>query len=302
MSATAARSGLLAPQPGLAAHQLDQLVVAEVAREGIRHRAAVPHHDGPHAVLEHLGQAVGDEDRGEALGCLPRRVLEQLTGRPGVERGGGLVQDDEPERLVGDREGAGDLDHLAQADRQLAHRLVEVDAVAGKDLVEHAADQRRRPSPPAEAPERRVHQAEILDHRQVGAEREFLEYAADAPRIGDAHVVAAGEIRPVDLDRALVRRQRAGEDVHQRRLAGAVVPDEAQDLAGPDLEVGGPERLHRAEPLGDAVQCYERRALARRRDTFEHPLPAQLALGAGEAGRGLPSALALISSLVQSWV
>ena len=50
--------------------------------------------------------------------------------------------------------------------------------------------------------------------------------------------VAEGHLLAVDLDRAGVGLVDAGEDLHQRRLAGAVLPDEAEHLAGAQLEVG----------------------------------------------------------------
>ena len=40
----------------------------------------------------------------------------------------------------------------------------------------------------------------------------------------------------VDADLALVRLQVAGEDVHQRRFAGAVLADDGVDLAGPEVD------------------------------------------------------------------
>ena len=43
---------------------------------------------------------------------------------------------------------------------------------------------------------------------------------------------------PCDLDGALVGLVHAGEDLHQRRLAGAVLADQAVHLAGAQLEVG----------------------------------------------------------------
>ena len=49
-----------------------------------------------------------------------------------VERRGRLVEDDQLDRRVGDREGAGDLDHLAARDREVADHVAGVDAVAGK--------------------------------------------------------------------------------------------------------------------------------------------------------------------------
>ena len=43
--------------------------------------------------------------------------------------------------------------------------------------------------------------------------------------------------RAVDADLALVRPVQAGEDVHQRALAGAVLAEQGVDLAGAQLEV-----------------------------------------------------------------
>ena len=53
----------------------------------------------------------------------------------------------------------------------------------------------------------------------------------------------------VDRDRPGVGGLRAGERLDQRRLAGAVVADERDDLAGVDLEVDVLERRHAAEAL-----------------------------------------------------
>ena len=53
----------------------------------------------------------------------------------------------------------------------------------------------------------------------------------------------------VEDDLALARRMEAGEDLHQRRLAGAVVADHAQHLALGEMEVDVIERGDRAEEL-----------------------------------------------------
>ena len=56
----------------------------------------------------------------------------------------------------------------------------------------------------------------------------------------------------VDRDGALVRRVHAREDVHQRRLAGAVLAEQRVDLAGLQVEIDAAQRLDAAEALGDA--------------------------------------------------
>ena len=43
----------------------------------------------------------------------------------------------------------------------------------------------------------------------------------------------------------------AGDGLHQRRLAGAVVADQADHLAGRDLEIDAVQHVDRAEALAD---------------------------------------------------
>ena len=47
----------------------------------------------------------------------------------------------------------------------------------------------------------------------------------------------------------------AGEDLDQRRFAGAVVADQRHDLAGMHVEIDVGQRRNRAEILGDAAQA-----------------------------------------------
>ena len=65
-------------------------------------------------------------------------------------------------------------------------------------------------------------------------------------RIGGADLVA------VDGDLALVAGVRTGEDLHQRRLAGAVLTDESKDLAGENVDVDIVEGVHPRKRLPDA--------------------------------------------------
>ena len=61
----------------------------------------------------------------------------------------------------------------------------------------------------------------------------------------------------VDRDLAARRTVDAREDLDQRRFAGAVVAEQAMDLAELDLERDVAQRDHRAEELGDAAQLEE---------------------------------------------
>ena len=51
----------------------------------------------------------------------------------------------------------------------------------------------------------------------------------------------------------------AGQHVHQRRLAGAVLAEQHMHLAGLQVEIDAAQRVHAAETLGDASHGQQRR-------------------------------------------
>jgi hypothetical protein len=59
--------------------------------------------------------------------------------------------------------------------------------------------------------------------------------------------------------RAMPRREKAGEDVHQGGLAGAVLADQGVDLAGPQLEINAVHRRSGAKRFEDAAEANGRR-------------------------------------------
>jgi hypothetical protein len=72
---------------------------------------------------------------------------------------------------------------------------------------------------------------DVLGHGERGSELEVLMHHADSsgdrlPRPSKIDGFAA------QADVAAVPRNKAVEDVHERRLAGAVFPDQGMDLAG----------------------------------------------------------------------
>ena len=92
---------------------------------------------------------------------------------------------------------------------------------------------------------------DVLGDGEVRAERELLMDEGDAapPRL-ERRGRGVGPI--VELHLAAVRMQRAGDDAHQRALAGAVLPDQGVHLAGVEHQVHAVQRHRRAEPLGEA--------------------------------------------------
>src|SRR5262249_11828849 len=71
---------------------------------------------------------------------------------------------------------------------------------------------------------------------------------AGAPCI---HRRAEMDLLAVHQDLAMVGRDRAGQRLDQRRLAGAVVADDRQDLAGIEIEIRLVEGRDPAEPLDE---------------------------------------------------
>ena len=199
-------------------------------------------------------------DQHHRAACLDERpdIGEQLAGQDRIQRRGRLVEDDQLHLPVADREGARDLDHLPAGDGEVADDGVRVDAVPWKDRVELLQDQRRSLAPPAEAAERGMHDAGVLGDRKVRAQRKLLEYAADPVLAGRDDAVAPGDVGALDDDMAAVGPERSGQDVHQRRFAGAVVADQPDAAAGGDLEADIGKRPHRAETLRHAIEMDER--------------------------------------------
>ena len=93
---------------------------------------------------------------------------------------------------------------------------------------------------------------DVLHHRQVGHQVEFLVDDGDAQflrlvRIGDVDGPALQE------DLAFVQAVDAGEDLHQRRFAGAVLADEAEDFARADVQADVVQRADAGKGFADVI-------------------------------------------------
>ena len=103
---------------------------------------------------------------------------------------------------------------------------------------------------------------EIGDHVDVRAERQVLVDGLDARRLG---LRRRGKmpLGAVEDDAPGACRHAAGDDLDQRRFAGAVVAEQRHDLAATDVEADAAQRLDRAEMLGDRVEPEQGRFVAR---------------------------------------
>ena len=94
---------------------------------------------------------------------------------------------------------------------------------------------------------------DVLGDGQIDQERLLLVHHPDAVgrRLGG---MAQDDRVAVVHDPATVRLVHAGEDLHQRRLAGSVLADQAHDLARPDGEAHRLQRVDAGEALVDALE------------------------------------------------
>ena len=184
----------------------------------------------PVAELVCLGHVVGrEQDRPARDGRLPGE--DQLANGPGggdVEAERRLVEEEDP-RVV--EEAAGEVHLLALAGRERADALLAL--LHHADRLDQLVD-----APPAVL---RRESVELAEHPELLADREDpvarLLAARDhvhdpADLLGLVHDVEAE-----DPGRALRGEQQRRQDLDQRRLAGAVRPEQPEELAGLDLEV-----------------------------------------------------------------
>src|SRR5690606_26591872 len=73
--------------------------------------------------------------------------------------------------------------------------------------------------------------------------------------------VIRGRALVTDRDGSLIGDQRAGEHVHQRRLAGTVVPDQPDAFPGANREVHTTQGADGAKTLSDPVHADDHAAM-----------------------------------------
>ena len=93
-------------------------------------------------------------------------------------------------------------------------------------------------------------QREVAAHREVEVERELLEHHADL-RQRRAGLVT--QVEAADLDASGIGREEPGDQLEERRLAGAVGPQQGHELAGGKGQVQRVEGGAFAIALGEAL-------------------------------------------------
>src|SRR5215218_10236765 len=231
----------------------DALVGADLVERALgEHRALVQHRDLDVEVAHEGHVMLDNEDR---MGLVD--AAQELRGL------GGLRVGHAGDRLVDEKKGR----DLRQEHADLEPLLLAMAEVRGELVaaVLELHDRENLIEPVLLRARQAVH--EICEHAALALEgeqhvvrdgvelehRRLLELAPDAER-RDRSLVERGEVvRALEHDVALIRSGLAGDDVHHRRLAGAVRADDRPHLAGVHDEreiVQGPEAV---EGDGDAV-------------------------------------------------
>ena len=97
-------------------------------------------------------------------------------------------------------------------------------------------------------------QEHVVVDGQARHEREVLEDGVDAERASVRHRLEL-HLLAVDEHPAGIGLVEAGQDLDQRRLARAVVADQAEHLAGAEVERDVLERCHDTEALADVLDA-----------------------------------------------
>ena len=243
---------------GAAGHHLGQLALRDALLGEVAHR--VPPIENHEPVAHRVGvvRVVGDEDhRQPPVACLhdaPKHHARLLH----AQRRGGLVQDQHPGAEVA---GPRNCHRLPLAARQRAHRLLgvaDVDAHLGQLLLGDLLGLLDvDPAERAEALGGLGAEEEIAPHRHERHHGEVLIDGGDALRQRLARGREPDRLA-ADQQFARVVLMHPGQDLDERRLAGAVVAQHTGHLAGVDRGGNPGESDDVAVVLRDAPQLDER--------------------------------------------
>src|SRR5713226_5825553 len=208
-------------------HEQGELVLVRLGGFAAAHHLPTADDGDPVRYLEDLVELVADENHARAFGAQSPEHLEDLVRLLRRQHGGRFVENEDP-RVPVDR--LQDLDALLLTNRQL------IDAARGIDVESKLSGQQLDPLcglPEVQklAPANDlVPEHHVLRDGEDWDEHEVLVDHAD-PTSDRIRGIADRDRLAVDEDLAGVRCDESVEDVHERRLPGAVLAEERVDLA-----------------------------------------------------------------------
>ena len=255
---------LVVAERAVLGHQRDDLVPVEF-RPGERADGVTVTKDrDPVGDAQDLGQPVAHVDDRLLLVAQHVQALQHRRGVVLRQGGVGLVQQDD---VAGMQQRPADLGEPQFRHAQLTGRgglaergAAEIQRLPGEPAVP-GAELALAVEGPFEA------QQHVAPDAEVGHRLHLLGHVADAPPLGVPEPMEH-HLGLVEPDVAGVGADHPGQDLHQRRLAGAVLAQQGVHLAAPYVQGHVVERLHARERLGDALQAgrggFAGRALCRR--------------------------------------
>ncbi len=238
-------------------HHSDDVLHGGLLAAQIGDLLAVTEDHDPIRDAEHLLQAVGDEDDGHSLSAQALHRLKQRLDLVAGQGRGRLIHDDQL-CLGGQR--FGDLHLLALRHGQPAHQGVRrdlgpdaVEQLLGFPLHEAVVDHPQPAHEPAAVHD--AAQEDVLVDALVEGQVQLLVDGADAHRLSLVGGEQSRLFALVDEAAAAVGLVDAAHDLHQRRFAGAVLADQADDLAPRDVEIDVVQGAHAREGLGDVLHA-----------------------------------------------
>ena len=230
-------------------HRRRKLGRRDVGDSRGEHHAAVPEYRHPVGRGECLVQFVRDEHGRAAPGCEAANHAEKIADLRRGQHRGRLIQQKEPG--LG-RERLHDLESLPEGHAQVLDSSIRIEGQTGllARLLYPTAKPSRGDRPPRG-------QRDVLRDRERRYRREVLVDHSDSEPPGlprrqswPRYVVHQHDPR--------VRLEETRRDLHEGRLAGAVLPQERVDFSGGQREIGPVQRVHGAEPSMDTPQLQPR--------------------------------------------
>jgi hypothetical protein len=171
---------------------------------------------------------MGHVHDGDAVCLQLRDHLEQIADLGLREHCGGFIHDHDS-RVSTER--LRDLDPLPIGDGERAHETAWVDREVDPG-EQRAGAPALGPTGQHTQPARLVAQAQVLCHRQVGGERQFLvHHRHTKPQLGEARSPELDRLAP-NQNGTVIRSLNLRQQLHQGRLTGAVLTDDDVHLTG----------------------------------------------------------------------
>ena len=214
---------------------------------------AIAQHGDFIAHAEDLVQAVGDQHQRAAFGAQLRDDLGENLGLDIGQRIGGLIHDDD---LGVQRQRTRNLDHLLLTDAQLA------DGGAGIQRLAQAVEQLAGitvQALPVDGAQRGAWLTAEEDVLAGGKARHQIEFLVDDGDAAVHRLTWGGEdhFLVTQPQRAGVIAIDAGENLHQRRLARAILTGQRMHAPRAQRQVDTLEHADPGEALVDALECHQ---------------------------------------------